>query len=278
MLQQTRVAAVLPRYGEFLQRFPSVERVARARQTSVLAAWSGLGYYRRARALHKCARAVCRNHAGKFPQTAEELGQLPGIGRYTAAAIASIAFGQPCPVVDGNVIRLLSRLAGAQLSPAESWNTAEALLCPRRPGDFNQAMMELGATICLPGKPQCASCPVARWCEAKLDPMPVRENQLRRKKKVRQVLAIAQRGVLLVQRGMDESLMPGMWELPAANGNARGELLRVTHSITNTDYAVTVLRWDGSASGGSWVPLSRIKRLPLTGLARKVLKRYGIIK
>src|SRR5229473_6174954 len=150
MLQQTRVGAVLEHYRRFLQRFPTVERLAAAREASVLAAWSGLGYYRRARMLHAAAKKIVSEHTGKFPASAKELRGLPGIGRYTAAAIASIAFGEPAAVVDGNVKRVLGRVVGQNLAGQELWQTAEELLSPQRPGDFNQAMMELGATVCLP--------------------------------------------------------------------------------------------------------------------------------
>ncbi|HUK87164.1 MAG TPA: A/G-specific adenine glycosylase, partial [Terriglobales bacterium] len=167
MLQQTRVKAVLGHYRRFLERFPDVRALARARVSSVLAAWSGLGYYRRARSLHAAARVLVGEQGGEFPRTAEELRMLPGVGRYTAAAIASIAFGEPEAVVDGNVERVLSRLRGCHLPARQAWEMAEQLLDRERPGDFNQAMMELGATLCLPGEPLCTRCPVARWCRSR---------------------------------------------------------------------------------------------------------------
>ena len=162
MLQQTRVAAVIAHYHEFLRRFPTVEKLAHAREASVLAAWSGLGYYRRARMLHAAAKAVARR--GTFPATAAELLDLPGVGRYTAAAIASIAFGEPVAVVDGNVERVLQRFSGRRLEGKEFWSAAEDLLDRERPGDFNQAMMELGATVCTPRAPGCLTCPVVEFC------------------------------------------------------------------------------------------------------------------
>src|SRR6202451_77773 len=162
MLQQTRVAAVIEHYREFLRRFPQVENRAKAREPSVLAAWSGLGYYRRARMLHAAAKQIVRE--GKFPQTSTALRDLPGIGRYTAAAIASIAFAEPVAVVDGNVERVLQRLTGSHLATPQIWQHAQQLLDPSRPGDFNQAMMELGATVCVPGEPRCLLCPVRKHC------------------------------------------------------------------------------------------------------------------
>ena len=165
MLQQTRVAAVVVYYERFLLRFPTVAALAAADEADVLAQWSGLGYYRRARMLHTAAQIVVAEYAGRLPQSAAELCKLSGIGRYTAAAIASIAFGERVAVVDGNVERVLSRVEGnAQISIAACWHRAEQWLSPSRPGDFNQAIMELGATVCLPGQPLCGQCPIRKWC------------------------------------------------------------------------------------------------------------------
>ncbi len=291
MLQQTRVAAVLEHYREFLRLFPDAEALARARSTSVLSAWSGLGYYRRARALHNAAKVLVREFGGKLPTTAAELAQLPGVGRYTAAAIASTAFGQPCAVVDGNVERVLTRLAGrARPSAREFWNIAEQLLSRARPGDFNQAMMELGATVCLPSSPQCERCPVRSWCAGAESTTAARQDGSkrvrRRKKNVAYVLAEDSRGVFLIRRDTNSSLMPSMWELPEAEARAARALstldprhrMRLRHSITNTDYAVTVLR--GTAPGaaeGRWIRIPRLRQLPLTGLARKILHRVGLL-
>ncbi|MGB9203051.1 MAG: A/G-specific adenine glycosylase, partial [Terriglobales bacterium] len=164
MLQQTRVAAVVDHYRIFLQRFPDIQALAAATEDAVLATWSGLGYYRRARMLYQCAKELVRKHGGRFPQTAEALQTLPGIGRYTAAAIASIAFAEPVAVVDGNVERVLQRLTGIKLTTPQTWQRAQALLASSRAGDFNQAMMELGATVCVPRQPRCPTCPVRKWC------------------------------------------------------------------------------------------------------------------
>jgi len=153
MLQQTRVAVVVERYGRFLRQFPTVEHLARAHEQTVLAAWSGLGYYRRARALRAAAKQIAR--LGGFPRNAAQLAELPGVGRYTSAAVASIAFDEPVPVVDGNVQRVFERLFKGRLSGEQYWQTAALLLDAARPGDFNQAMMELGALVCLPARPLC---------------------------------------------------------------------------------------------------------------------------
>jgi A/G-specific adenine glycosylase len=276
MLQQTRVAVVEDRYKKFIAQFPTAERLAKAREQTVLAAWSGLGYYRRARNLHAAAKEI--STAGNFPRKAEALRELPGIGRYTANAVASIAFGEPVAVVDGNVKRVLERFTGRALNEKQHWQAAEALLDISSPGDFNQSMMELGATVCLPGKPLCDICPVIDLCvsrgaEAK------REREVRKKAVVKYALCIRNGSVLLQQRPHDTSLMPGMWELPQLKiGESRRSrpILKLRHSITTTDYTVFVHASPRSNAGrGRWVSLSSAKRLPLTGLARKIVERIS---
>lgn len=274
MLQQTRVAVVRERYPAFLARFPDVNKLAAARLSDVLAAWSGLGYYRRARALHAAARQLVKN--GGFPQNARELQALAGIGRYTAAAIASIVFNQQCAVVDGNVERVLNRLFG--LRKSEAWGIAQELLSRERPGDFNQAMMELGATVCLPKAPSCTECPVVRWCGTR-GCEPSRGSSRRQKSDIGYVLCIRGDSVLLVRRAMHESIMPGMWELPQASTStsASNPEMRFRHAITNTDYDVTVYRSTVKNANGRWVKIGTIERLPLTGLAQKILRRSKLI-
>ena len=279
MLQQTRVAAVTNHYGRFLQRFPSVEKLAAARETSVLAAWSGLGYYRRARMLHAAAKKIVKEHGGKFPASAEDLRALPGIGRYTAAAIASIAFDQPVAVVDGNVERVLQRVHGKNIAGEELWRAAGELLSQQRPGDFNQAMMELGATVCLPRQPQCLLCPVSDLCATRGELQKRTKSTRQTKRDIQYTLAARNGSVFLVQRSKAETLMPGMWELPetAVNETAE-EWLTVRHSITVTDYVVRVLRGTAPEDlNGRWVRKSRVTALPLTGLARKILRAAKII-
>jgi A/G-specific adenine glycosylase len=270
MLQQTRVAVVEERYKLFLRQFPTVEKLARAREQTVLAAWSGLGYYRRARSLHGAAKQVLKH--GGFPASAAELECLPGVGRYTAAAVASIAYGEPAAVVDGNVKRVLTRLTDRDLKEEENWSLAGALLDPKHPGDFNQAMMELGALICLPGKPLCERCPVVSLCAAR-GAAKNREREMRRKAVLRYVLACKDGRVLLRQRSGKESLMAGMWELPECDASqvVAPPLLELRHSITNTDYHVTVFGQRAIRGRGQWVPLKRVERMALTGLTRKIL-------
>jgi A/G-specific adenine glycosylase len=311
MLQQTRVAAVIAHYHEFLRRFPTVEKLARAGEASVLAAWSGLGYYRRARMLHATAKTVVRELGGKFPETAEGLRALPGIGRYTAAAIASITFDESVAVVDGNVERVLQRLLGRELGGEEFWIAAEGLLDRGRPGDFNQAMMELGATVCTPRRPACLTCPLVELCTTRGE-MPEGAKALPQKKReVHYGLACRDGSVFLVQRPRDARLMAGMWELPEINGSTSGAKARsngageiaalkaqrhpkagraemrngenavgcftLKHSITVTDYTVRVWRVaTASHDGGKWIPIERLPRVALTGLARKILRKMEI--
>lgn len=277
MLQQTRVAVVETRYSIFLQQFPTVERLARAREASVLAAWSGLGYYRRARSLHAAAKEGARK--GGFPRSSSELQELPGIGRYTAAALASIAFAEPVAVVDGNVKRVLDRVTGRPLSESDYWEYAQALLDHDRPGDFNQAVMELGAVVCLPGQPLCLSCPVAELCATR-GPGEKKSEKPRRKATLNYLLFEKNGEVFLRRRPEESSLMPGMWELPlvAAPGplNGKKPLLTLKHSITVTDFTVSVFAGGKRLPReGRWIALKSAARLPLTGLTRKILKRIG---
>jgi A/G-specific adenine glycosylase len=280
MLQQTRVNAVLEHYRLFLKRFPRVENLASARESSVLAAWSGLGYYRRARMMHAAAKKVTKELGGKFPTTEAGLRELPGIGRYTSAAIASIAFGEPIAVVDGNVERVFQRLSGKAVATEQIWEMANELLDPKRPGDFNQAMMELGATVCMPRGPLCMLCPVVELCHARgridLD----RTVNRQQKREISYVLARQGRSVFLIQRPMDASLMAGMWELPEGqvNSGTNGTCLTLRHSITVTDYTVRVFRGEiPENASGNWISEKRLGKLPLTGLARKILRAAEVM-
>lgn len=273
MLQQTRVGAVLDHYRRFLERFPAVTNLARAREQTVLAAWSGLGYYRRARNMHAAAKVVASDYGEIFPQTASELLELPGIGRYTAAAIASIAYGEAKAVVDGNVERVLARVTGEPgLTAAATWEMAEQLLCEKRPGDFNQAMMELGATVCLPREPKCLVCPVVQQCATR-GPLPAAEKELRLKRTVSLGLASKSGQVWLRQRPKSASLMPGMWELPEVAANGHAPLGRFKHSMLETDFEVTVYEAEEPIGDGRWFREAGLGKVALTGLTRKVLRQ-----
>jgi A/G-specific adenine glycosylase len=278
MLQQTRVAAVVEKYTQFLELFPTKERLAAASQPSVLAAWSGLGYYRRARALHDAVRVIVDERDGKFPATAEDWRALPGIGRYTSAAIASIACGEKVAVVDGNVERVAERLLGRRLTSAEVWEFAGDVLSPQRPGDFNQAMMELGATVCVPGEPKCLVCPVARACVTKGNLPEMERGQRTTKATLFYALDCRDGEVRLTQRPKAAAVMPLMWELPemALNGTAPEVWLRLKHSITTTNYDVQVVR-DTVGGAGKRFAVARLEEIPLTGLARKILRAAEIL-
>jgi len=280
MLQQTRVAAVVDHYRRFLRRFPTIEKLAAARESSVLAAWSGLGYYRRARMLHAAAKQIVKEYGGKFPASAKTLRALPGIGRYTAAAVASIAFDEATAVVDGNVERVLQRVYGKSLAGESLWGTAGELLDRRRPGDFNQAMMELGAIICLPRQPQCLLCPVSGLCATRGELQRTEKAPGQKKREIRYAFDSQNGSIFLVKRPKNATLMPGMWEFPEiADANGMGaEWLTLRHSITVTDYVVRVIQSPApEGADGRWVQESRVTTLPLTGLARKILRVARII-
>jgi len=301
MLQQTRVAAVVERYEAFLRRFPTVQALGAAEEAEVLALWSGLGYYRRARMLHRAARYVSGDLGGAMPATAARLRELPGVGAYTSAAIASIAYGEPVAVLDGNVERVVQRLAGWGSEAAagqarlmrETEQLAQKLLDPARPGNFNQAMMELGATVCLPRNPQCLTCPVHAHCRTRGE-HPSRKRASMRSQDA--AYALVMRGgeswqgepeVLLVRRGAHETVMPGLWELPALREAEVPDLrvrLKVKHAIMQVQYTVRVRAVAEEdldalaipAGDRAWVRVCELEAMALTGLARKVLLRSNL--
>ncbi|MDP9808522.1 A/G-specific adenine glycosylase [Rhizobium tibeticum] len=230
MLQQTTVPAVKPYFANFLARWPTVRDLADAASEDVMAAWAGLGYYARARNLKKCAEAVARNHDGVFPSTEEGLKSLPGIGDYTAAAVAAIAFNRQAAVMDGNVERVISRLfAIATPLPAAKplMKQKVGLLTPQhRPGDFAQAMMDLGATICTPKRPACSLCPFRGSCEALRlhDPEHFPVKAAKKEKPVRHgaaFIAVTADGDIFLRRRIESGLLGGMTEVPTTNWTAR---------------------------------------------------------
>jgi len=299
MLQQTRVTAVIDYYTRFLALFPTVAALALAKEPAVLAAWSGLGYYRRAKMMHRAAQMVVQEHNGSLPTTTAELRKLPGIGEYTSSAIASIAFGERVAVVDGNVERVLLRVfpeteKSATPAAQAKWlrDRAASLVDPERPGDFNQSMMELGATVCLPQRPLCLQCPVHPFCATRGEhqappPKKMRNQQIAYALLRRDQADITQ--VLLQRRPLSASLMPGMWELPEVamqpDDHQRVEIA-LRHAITVTNYHVRVLRfserearsrWPAQRYPRQWAKSSELGSLPLTGLARKILQRLQIM-
>ena len=234
MLQQTRVDTVIPYYERFLAAFPTLHALAEADEDAVLSHWSGLGYYRRARLLHAGVREVVAQYGGAVPEDADARRSLPGVGRYTAGAIGSIAFEREEPVVDGNVTRVLARLmriktpVGASVTTDRLWEEAARLVLGERPGDLNQALMELGATICTPRQPRCDACPVSETCRAhatgEVDESPVpRARKAPKEVKLAAVVATRGRGtrrkVWLVKE--DRALFGGLWGVPMAEEAAR---------------------------------------------------------
>ena len=284
MLQQTRVEAVIPFYLRFLARFPSVRLLAGASQNDVLAMWSGLGYYSRARNLHLAAKRII---ADGQPKTHDQVLSLPGVGSYTAAAISSIALGLPHAAMDGNVVRVISRVTNdpsESTLPATRRRFAEvtaALLHRRRPGDFNQAMMELGATICVPRSPRCAECPVRIFCRARAsgteNELPVRL----KRKTVRELnldLVLLERNgrIFLVQRPESERRMAGFSELPEKRlfprlrSEKQGEF---AHRIVNDRFRITIwkARPPAGLPAGKWRKLEDLADIPLTTVTKKAL-------
>lgn len=224
MLQQTRVETVIPYWERFLETFPTVEALAEADLDDVYAVWTGLGYYSRARNLKHAAGTIVAEHGGRLPDTAEGLETLKGIGRYTAGAVASIAFDREAPLVDGNVIRVFARLLGIREDSASKpvvdrmWAEAAALVKGERPGELNQALMELGATLCTHRNPLCLACPVREACDAHAagdaESLPIKKKK-KKQTKMRAVAAWLERdGKVLVVRRPEEGLMAGLWELP----------------------------------------------------------------
>ncbi|MCP3983357.1 MAG: A/G-specific adenine glycosylase [bacterium] len=224
MLQQTRVDTVIPYYERFLERFPTVESLADADADDLMEHWAGLGYYRRARNLRAAARQIVEHHHGDLPDEVDGLLSLPGVGRYTAGAVASIAFDRPAPIVDGNVARVFARFFGirqdilAASVQARLWQEAETLARGRRPGDLNQAVMELGATICTPRAPECARCPLERRCNAHeagdAAALPFKAARKAPKRVAAVAARITRNGRHLAARRPPGGLLGGLWELP----------------------------------------------------------------
>ncbi len=290
MLQQTRVSAVIPYYEKFLRRFPTIAALATAPEADLLSAWAGLGYYYRARNLQKAAQLIAAN--GSFPDTYDAVRALPGVGEYTAAAVASIAFNLPHAVVDGNVLRVLSRVAADSTNVASTAGRkhftarAQDFLDSGRPSCFNQAMMELGATICLPRNPQCLLCPLSRHCKARQlgtqESFPVKSARLKSTDEERTVFWIEhERKVLAWQRPSDSRLMPGFWELPEPEQvpeiSRSKEIGLFRHAITTHNYRFTVRRANPPVALGvcRWIEVAKIDALPVSTILKKAFRLIG---
>ena len=308
MLQQTRVAAVVPYFDRFVARFPNMQALARARSEAVLSHWAGLGYYSRARNLHLTAKEIVALHDGLFPRGHEAALALPGIGRYTAAAVLSIAYDEPLAVLDGNVARVLARLGAVRgdLRRSALWrkleDAAQDLLATEKPGDWNQAMMELGATVCTPKSPLCQDCPLATWCQARKLGLTNQIPESRKKRAVVQVALAAailldpqERTLLVRHSGTSGALFSRMWQFPAlettrdpasqlskylrhefgiAFNGKMTPLKTARHAVTyrNIRIAPFVVRVANlPAIGGAQTPLlHRLGKLPISNATRKI--------
>lgn len=291
MLQQTRVAAVIPYYDRFLERYPTLDALAAAEEQELLGMWAGLGYYSRARNLQAAAKEMVR--LGGFPQEYASIRALPGVGEYTAAAVGSIAFGLPHAVVDGNVIRVMARFLAesGDITSGVTKNrlreAAEAFLDREEPSRHNQAVMELGATICTPKDPECGKCPLAEWCAGRARglarelPVKTRKTVIRRVE--RSLLVVMRNGNLLLwQRPPDAAILSGFWELPEPHQLPKvkvgAALHQFKHSITNHIYhfrvfEATVGRWNPPEEAGfRWVSWEGLGAVPLSTTARKALR------
>lgn len=314
MLQQTTVAAVAGRYDAFLRRFPDVASLARAREDSVLAAWSGLGYYGRARNLRRAARRILRDHGGRLPRDPAELEALPGFGAYTAAAVASIGYGLRIPAADANVTRVLSRLfaiPGVGGSPANRrkvLDRAWELLPSSRPGDLTAALMDLGQIICTPRRPSCPVCPLGRSCAARRLGRPEafpRRRPRKRPVRVHLAAAVAQRAgrVLLVRR--DSPWLGDLWEFPVGEGRSRAESERrlsdqaaalglrlascaaahASHAVVHRRleisvfHAAAVRRPEPAAAArkARWFRPRELSRAAIPTLTRKIARAAGVL-
>jgi A/G-specific adenine glycosylase len=309
MLQQTRVAAVIPYYERFLEAFPNVQALARARTDRVLANWAGLGYYSRARNLQHAAKEIVARHGGDFPREYGAALKLPGIGRYTAAAVLSIAYDAPYAVLDGNVARVLARLGAVRgdLRAPAMWRkleaTAQDLLAKKTSGDWNQAMMELGATVCTPKSPRCGECPVEKWCRARKLGIAEELPAVRKKRPTVEITLSAAvlldplgRTLLVRQPDGDGALFSRMWQFPAletmgtdtraalanylhekwdvARKDALAPLANSRHSVTFRNvrlepYLVRVAHLPNT-TGVRIVPLSNVRRMSISNATRKI--------
>jgi len=291
MLQQTRVETVIPYYERFLSALPNVHALAEAPLDRVLELWSGLGYYRRARLLHRGAKDVTTAHGGVLPRDAKSLRAISGVGRYTAGAIASIAYGEEAPIVDGNVARVLARRAGRDLDEKTLWARAEELARGESPGDLNQALMELGATVCTPKNPSCADCPIAKDCVARANgtqgDIPSAAKKAKTKKVNLHAWVVEARSGVLVGKRREGALYGGMWEPPMLEADAKplfdGEACgRFVHVLTHRRLEVDVFYMQtrnalklaafGDYERFEHVTLEALEERAISKLARRVLQ------
>ena len=305
MCQQTRISSAIPYFERFVERFPTPAALAEAELEAVYPYWAGLGYYARARNLHAAARQVVAEHGGEVPADPDAFGVLKGVGRYTRGAVQSIAFGHREPVVDGNVVRVLCRLLAVEADPRSApvqrwlWASAAALADGERPGDLNQALMELGATVCTPKSPTCLLCPLQHACVARATGDPARLPLKPKRKAPKPVAVVAalardEAGALWLARNPDAGLLGGQWRLPGLPGagpealaalgltaTAGAPLTTVRHAFSHQRWTVAVYPAEGTPSGGGFtefaaVPEADLDGLALGGPALKALRALGL--
>jgi len=303
MLQQTTVATVIPYYERFMKRFPVLTSLAASREDEVLALWSGLGYYSRARNLRRAAQELIEHHGGRFPRDVGTAMTLRGVGRYTASAVTSMAYGTRAAVVDGNVRRVLSRLHAARnLAEAPAQHQAQELLSRRAPGSWNEAMMELGATVCTPKKPRCENCPISTHCLGRAHPEHWSEGKPRRRSIAISVeMALVRReGSVLLTRNPAGGLMGGLFELPHSGLPRKGGAIKdlrgcyrgildvdaeaavaFRHTVTHHRIQATVFKATllprAKPGGARFHSIKDALALPLGGLTRKALRAVGLM-
>lgn len=289
MLQQTTVETVIPYYHRFLKRFPTLESVAVAPEEELLKLWAGLGYYNRIRQFQKAAKEIKARHKGMVPSDFEALLSLPGFGPYTAAAVGSIAFGLPQAVVDGNVMRVISRVMNyaQDITLTESkkffQETAQELLDSKSAGDFNQAVMELGATVCTPRNPSCEKCPVQKMClgfkKGTAENLPVKLKKMVYRQENSLCLIYRRQGKVFLRKRKADEILAGLWEFPTEVTVKKevSELKTVSHAIMNRRMKVVPRLIDIGEKGakglpkGAWYPFEALESLPLSTITRKVL-------
>jgi A/G-specific adenine glycosylase len=309
MLQQTQVSTVVPYYERFLKSFPTVKDLAGSPLLKVLKAWEGLGYYSRARSLHAASRTIFTRFGGKVPGSERDLLSLPGVGRYTAGAILSIAFNKDAPVLDANVRRVLSRLFAVSEPPGagrerDLWNLSESMVPKGRAASFNQALMDLGATVCLPKRPHCTRCPIHGLCGARESGHPEDFPEKAVKKRTPHVEAVAavilKNGCVLLNQRPPKGLLGGLWEFPNWATEGKKDLIRLLRrqlatqagvrvnamrpvgafrqtyshfSLTLHAYSSEVLDADPSKA---WIPVDEVHLLPMSAIHRRIAQKIGI--
>ncbi|MCI5071974.1 A/G-specific adenine glycosylase [bacterium] len=308
MLQQTQVKTVIPYYKKFIQAFPTIEDLAQASEDNLMQYWQGLGYYRRAKHLHQAANQIVSNYDGKLPQTAQELIQLKGFGEYTSASVASIAFDQAIACVDGNVKRVMARLFADDSKPCEK---SQSLLDEKNPGDYNQAIMELGATVCTPKNPQCLLCPVQKQCTAlkkgQVDQFPIKAKKIKQKNIYAAIVLVEYEGHFLMQKRTQPGRWENLWQNPSLESEKKlshhtilhwlesitekqssnlTSVANINHQLTHQKIIAQVLHLNLkknlnlktlASQDYQWIKKNNLATLGISTFQKKAFKNFGII-